>query len=190
MKFSNSVKSVLLVTGLALSSSVFAAVESGKYAIDSVHSSVIFIVDHLGYTNMAGRFNDVSGDVAVSNNKAEIAFEIKSASIDTNHQKRDDHLRSPDFFNAKQFPTITFKSVPTDVESGSTLKGEMVMLGEKKAVEFELTKGKEGKDPWGLYRVGYTAVGKIKRSDFGMNFMQGGLGDEIQVKVFIEAVKQ
>lgn len=182
-------KNAVLAVALIVSGQTF-AVDNGDYAIDSVHTTVAFTVDHLGYTSMLGRFNDVSGEVTVKQGKADIEFTIKSASIDTNHEKRDVHLRSPDFFNVKQYPVITFDTENLQLQESGKLKGTLTMLGQSKTIEFDLTQGKAGQDPWGLYRVGYTATGIIKRSDFGMNFMQGGLGDDISFKIFIEAVKQ
>jgi polyisoprenoid-binding protein YceI len=70
------------------------------------------------------------------------------------------------------------------------MEGTLKLLGVSKPITLHISKGKEGTDPWGLYRAGYSATGVIKRSDYGMNFMQGGLGDEISVKINIEAIKQ
>ena len=173
-------------------SSVCAAPAAGTYAIDPAHTTVYFSIDHLGYTSMMGRFNELSGAIVVDD-KGQSASEITiaAASVDTNHGKRDDHLRSPDFFNAKQFPEIRFTSeVDLNNEDTSSVDGELKLLGVTKPVVFELIKGKDAKDPWGLSRIGYTATSTFKRSDYGMNFMQGGLGDDITVTIFIEAVKQ
>lgn len=162
-----------------------------KFAIDAAHSSVNFSVSHMGYAEMTGRFNKLSGNVEVTQSGiATINIDIDSASVDTNHEKRDTHLRSPDFFNAKQFPRITLNSDIDLTEKTKTLVGEVSMLGKTRTVNFLVEKGKEGKDPWGLHRIGYTAQATIKRSDFGMNFMQGGIGDDIVVNVNIEAVQQ
>ncbi len=181
----------LIVGFFALTAlNAFSVPKTGIYEIDKVHSNVIFSVDHLGYTKVLGRFNEFEGEVSIGQKKSTLKVEIKAASLDTNHVKRDDHLRSPDFFNVKQFPKILFKSESNSFSDGEKLTGTLELLGVKKDVTFILEKGNEGKDPWGLYRVGYIATGTVKRSDFGMNFMQGGLGDEIKVSVFIEAVKQ
>lgn len=192
------IQSVILTAGLALASSqaVFAKSSTpadGSYAIDTSHTSVTFSVDHMGYSKVMGRFNELEGSLNVADKKSSsLDVVIKSASVDTNHDKRDDHLRSPDFFNVKQFPTITFSSPVTlkGSEKTAKLKGELELLGVKKPVELTLTKGNEGKDPWGLYRIGYVATTTIKRSEFGMNFMQGGIGDEIDITINFEAVKQ
>lgn len=191
-------QSLILTAGLALASShvVFAKSSTpaeGNYSIDTSHTSVTFSVDHMGYSKVMGRFNELEGSLNVADKKSSnLDVIIKSASVDTNHGKRDDHLRSPDFFNVKQFPTITFSS-PLSLkgdEKTAKLKGELELLGVKKPVELVLTKGNEGKDPWGLYRIGYEATTTIKRSDFGMNFMQGGIGDEIDITINFEAIKQ
>ena len=184
-------KKFALAAGLmfAVCQMAFAAPSTGKYAIDAAHSSVTFSIDHLGYTKVSGRFNELEGQINVDGKKKSmIDVKIKAASIDTNHDKRDDHLRSPDFFNVKQFPTITFKS-PLKMKKGK-LHGELELIGVTKPVVLALVEGKEGKDPWGLYRVGYSASTTIKRSEFGMDFMLGGLADDIEVTINIEAVKQ
>jgi polyisoprenoid-binding protein YceI len=164
----------------------------GKYIIDQQHSGITFEVNHLGYTDVVGRFNNISGDFNISTDQSSLNIAIQSASIDTNHDKRDDHLRSPDFFNAKQFPVISFSSSLEieDSNGQSFIEGTLELLGVSKPIKLNIKKGKEGKDPWGLYRTGYSATGVIKRSEYGMNFMQGGLGDDIHIKMNIEAVKQ
>lgn len=190
--------SLIFTAAVALATSNIALAKSsapadGEYAIDTSHTSVTFRVDHMGYSKVMGRFNELEGSLNVADKKSSnLDVVIKSASIDTNHGKRDDHLRSPDFFNVKQFPTITFSSPLTlkGSEKSAKLQGELELLGVKKPVELTLTKGNEGKDPWGLYRIGYVATTTIKRSDFGMDFMQGGIGDEIDITINFEAIKQ
>ncbi len=190
--------SILLTAGALATSVSHNALSSeltspGEYAIDQAHSGVTFEVDHLGFTKVVGRFNDINGNFTVATDKpSSLNVTIQSASIDTNHDKRDDHLRGPDFFNAKQFPTITFSS-PLDIKTvggKAVIEGNLTLLGVSKPIVLNIEKGKEGNDPWGLYRAGYSATAAIKRSDYGMNFMQGGLGDDIQVTINVEAVKQ
>lgn len=185
-----------LITALALTSLAnfsFAAIAPGSYVIDSAHTSVNFSVDHMGYTKLSGRFNDISGNIEISNkNSSSLSVIITTASIDTNHSKRDEHLRSPDFFNSKQFPEIKFFSPLSSKKNheNGKIMGEIEILGVTKPVELTLVKGNEGKDPWGLYRIGYTASTVIKRSDFGMNFMQGGVGDDITLVIQVEATRK
>ncbi|MEW6990838.1 YceI family protein [Colwelliaceae bacterium 6441] len=176
-----------LITLAAMSTSAIANSSPKAFMIDAAHSSVNFSVNHLGFSDLAGRFNNVQGKVNINEQgQTSIKITIDAASIDTNHDKRDVHLKSPDFFNVKQFPEISFSS---DFSAkNATLSGEVTLLGKTKKVNFELTKGKEGTDPWGGYRVGYVAKSTIKRSDFGMDFMQGGIGDNVVLLVNIEAV--
>ncbi len=181
-----------IIALLTLSSSLAASEASpipdkGQYKIDPNHSSISFQVNHLGYADISGRFNTFEGQIKVGK-KNTVELSIDSKSIDTNHDKRDTHLRSPDFFNAKQFPEISFSSMLK--KSDKNLQGTLTILGKQKTIALQLAKGKEGLDPWGMHRVGYTVTGSFKRSDFGMNFMQGGIGDDVNVNIQIEAIKQ
>jgi polyisoprenoid-binding protein YceI len=165
----------------------------GTYIIDKNHSGITFEINHLGYTNVIGRFNKISGNFIVKKDEASsLNVSVESASVDTNNDKRDAHIRSPDFFNAKQFPTIEFSSPLTIVKTNgqTTMRGTLKLLGVSKPITLNISKGKEGTDPWGFHRAGYSAKGVIKRSEYGMNFMQGGLSDEISVNINIEAIKQ
>jgi polyisoprenoid-binding protein YceI len=178
------------IATLALSSVALAQPKQGQYVIDTDHSAVHFAVDHMGFTKIAGRFNQFEGAVDVAKNgSSTLDVKIKTASVDTNHEKRDEHLRSPDFFNAKQFPEIRIEG-PVELKEGASIDAQVELLGVSKPVTFTLTKGNEGEDPWGMYRVGYTATAVLKRSDYGMDFMLGGIGDEIQITAYIEAIQK
>lgn len=185
----NLIKSAIAVTTLSLSSFVVA----DDYQIDQTHTTVQFIAGHLGISHTVGRFNDFSGSYEMNDNPAtnRVEFVIQTASIDTNHGKRDDHLRSPDFFNAKEFPTITFKSTGYEGsnEQGQ-LTGEMTMLGKTRTVTFDVIKVGEGKDPWGGYRHGANASTVIDRTDFGMDYFVPGVPAEVQINLFIEGIRQ
>ena len=123
--------------------------------------------------------------------KSSVDLTIPVESVDTKNEKRDQHLKSADFFNAKQFPVMTFKS--TKVEgSGDTYKvtGDLTLHGVTKPLTLEIKKGGEAKGMEGEIRGGGETKFAIKRSDYGMNFMQGPLGDEINIVVSLEGVKQ
>lgn len=193
MSRSNLKMLIVTTTLLALPTWADLLPNAGNYAIDASHTSVNFRVDHMGYSKILGRFGDVSGTLAVSEQgSGKLNVIINTASVDTNHDKRDDHLRSPDFFNAKQFPEITFTSALKI--NGNTekqqLNGEVEILGVKRPVLLTVQKGKEGNDPWGLYRIGYSASTILKRSEFGMDFMSGGIGDAVEIEIQLEAIKQ
>jgi polyisoprenoid-binding protein YceI len=164
------------------------------FKIDPVHSSIVFSIKHLGVTDFYGRFNDVSGKVVFDKaepSKSSVEVTIPVESIDTHNEKRDQHLKSPDFFNAKQFPTIVFKSKSVE-GTGDTYKatGDLTLHGVTKPMTLEIKRGEDGKGMEGEIRGGGEARFTIKRSDFGMNFMQGGLGDQVTVLLSLEGVKQ
>src|SRR5437879_3709531 len=126
----------VLVTLLAVGPSA----RADEYVLDEAHSGVNFKISHIGLSWTFGRFKEVSGSCtldAAAPAKSAFNLTIKADSIDTNNQKRDDHLKSPDFFNATQFPTITFKSTAVKpVEGGLEVTGDFTMHGVTKAVTF------------------------------------------------------
>jgi len=175
-------------------SSLGVTVYADTFKLDPVHSSVIFSIRHLGITNFYGRFNDVSGTVVFDKadpSKSSVEVTVPVESVDTNNEKRDQHLKSPDFFNAKQFPMIIFKSKTVEA-SGDSYKvtGELTLHGVTKPLTLEIKKGAEAKGMEGEIRGGGETRLTIKRSDFGMNFMQGPLGDDVTVYLSMEGVKQ
>lgn len=175
-------------------SSLGVTVYADTFKIDPVHSSVIFSIKHLGVTDFYGRFNDVSGTVVFDKadpSKSSVEVTVPVESVDTNNEKRDQHLKSPDFFNAKQFPMIIFKSKTVET-SGDTYKvtGELTLHGVTKPVTLDIKKVSEAKGMEGEIRGGGQTRFTIKRSDFGMNFMQGALGDDVTVFLSLEGIKE
>jgi polyisoprenoid-binding protein YceI len=169
------------------------------FAIDANHTNIYFVVDHLGYSKMLGQFQEFDGsftfdkdDVAAS----KVSVTIKTASVDTDHRKRDDHLRSPDFFNAVEFPEITFvstKAEKTGAKSGR-ITGDFTMMGVTRPVVLEVTFNKLAPHPLPFYKgvlvAGFSASTTIRRSDFGMKYGTPNLGDEITVRLEVEAHKK
>lgn len=173
----------------------FFAEAADRYEIDPAHSTLIFKVKHLNTSYFYGRFNEISGGItADANNPANSAISatVKAESLDTNNQKRDKHLRSPDFFNVKQFPEIKFKSEGMEqLSDGSFMvSGKLFLHGIEKPLQIKMEKTGEGKDPWGNYRMGFQTSFKIKRSDYGMKYMLDGIGDEVEVFLGIEAIRK
>ena len=176
---------------LALSLPLAAA---DTYSVDVTHSAALFSVTHLGISNTHGRFNAIDGTLtwdAADVSKSAISIVIKTESVDSNAEKRDQHLRSPDFFNAKQFPTLTFTSSSfTKVDDSTyTVVGEAELVGNKKPLTVTVKKIGEGKDPWGGYRIGFETSFVLKRSDFGIKGVPG-VGDDVNVTFAIEGVKK
>ena len=185
----------ILSSGLLFSQSTLAdPAQPGRYAIDAAHTAVLFSINHLGYSDLNGRFNNVEGEFDLNpKGKSKLEIRIKTASIDSNHKKRDEHLRSPDFFNARQYPLITFTSTQVKYNSKGepvSISGNLKLHGKTRPLTLTVQAKRAAKDPWGNYRSGYAATASLKRSDFGMNYMQGGIGDEVKLKIDMEALRQ
>ncbi len=188
--------SAALLTATGLSHRALAA---ETFKIDPAHAVAIFRAMHLGYAHVFGRFNDISGEIELDRDnltRSTVKVRIQTASVDTNHLKRDDHLRSPDFFNAKEFPEMTFvsdKIVQTSDNTG-TLHGHLTLLGITKRVTLDVTLNKIAPNPLPGYNnvltAGLSGRTTIKRSDFGMNYALQGIGDEIDIWLEFEAQKQ
>ena len=122
---------------------------------------------------------------------AKASFEIDAASVDSNHEARDKHLRSPDFLDVKQYPKMTFVSTGYEgTKDKGVLKGTLTLHGVSKDVAFDLVHIGEGKDPWGGYRSGFNATTTIKRSEFGVNYMVPNIPDEMTINLFVEGVRK
>ncbi len=182
---------LLAATSAALISTAALAED---YKIDPAHSAVVFETGHLGISRLPGNFNEFSGAYSWSDsNPAEnsVEIEIQVDSIDTNHVDRDKHLRSPDFFNAKQYPTITFTSTGYEgnAEEG-VLTGELTMHGVTKEITMDVVKTGEGEDPWGGYRQGFVGTAELMRSDFGIDYFIPGVADATELTIYIEGIRQ
>ena len=185
-------KAPKFILAVLLSSAGLSA-HADTFKIDPVHSSIVFSIKYL-VSDFYGRFNDLSGQVVFDKAdpaKSSVELTIPVESIDTHYAKRDQHLKSPDFFNAKQFPAIVFKSKSIE-GSGENYKvtGDLNLHGVTKPLTLEIKRGPDGNGPEGEIRGGGETRFTIKRSDFGMNFMQGALGDEVTVLLILQGVKQ
>jgi polyisoprenoid-binding protein YceI len=165
------------------------------FQIDPVHSYVNFRVKHMNAGYSYGRFNQFSGSFVIDEKnlaRSSVQFEIDAASVDTNNQKRDDHLRSPDFFNVRQFPKITFKSTSVRKINNTTaeIKGNLTLRGVTKPITSTVVLTGRAKNQRGSTVAGFEITFALKRSDFGMSFMQNMLGDEVRVTVSVEGVQR
>jgi len=182
-----------LLPGVLFAAFVAAPARADEYAVDPVHSGVTFRIGHLGLSSVPGRFNEISGGFTLDPDPAKCSFtlNIKVDSIDTNNKQRDDHLRGPDFFNAKQFPALTFKSTAVkEVKQGYEVTGELKMHGETRPVTFVLLGGKKAEFPKGVQRTGFTTELTLKRSEFGMDKFGDMLSDEVSIAVGLEGTKK
>ncbi len=160
------VLAALAVLGLGIAAS------GDDYTIDTAHSGVVFKISHSDLNWVYGRFNQFSGDFVIDPSdpsKSSFTMTIKPESVDTNNAKRDGHLRSPDFFNSRQFPAMKFTSTSVKpIEGGLEVTGDLTMHGETKPVTFNLMGGKTAATKGGQ-RTGYTAEFKLKALRFRNN---------------------
>jgi polyisoprenoid-binding protein YceI len=188
------------VIGLAAASAasltpVAAEAAAETFVIDPVHTNIVFVTSHLGFSRMIGQFQAFSGeftfdDQAVKNSAVSVT--IQTASVDTDDQARDDHLRSPDFFNAAEFPEMTFASTAIERTGDKTGKitGDLTLLGVTKPVTLDVTFNQRAPHPLPQYNgvevAGFSAATTIKRSDFGMSTFVPAIGDEIEIILEVE----
>lgn len=190
--------SVLMMTvalGMGVCSVVGSAMAADNYDYDLVHSSVSFKARHLDISWIHGRFNEVSGKVSLDREhpeKSTFELSIKADSVDTANKARDEHLRQPDYFDTKQFPTIDFKSTGVKATKGGyEVTGDFTMHGVTKKITFSLEGGKEIVDSRSIKRVGFSTELKIKRSDFGFDKSGiGPIGDEAIVLIDFEGTRK
>jgi polyisoprenoid-binding protein YceI len=193
-KTNNMISSKLILAAILCSLGFgLSAYGSDSFKIDPVHSSVIFSAKHNGISDFYGIFKEISGTVAfdaADPSKSSVELTVPVESLDTRTEKRDQHLKSPDFFNAKQFPTLTFKSTKVEA-SGDTYKvsGDLTIHGVTKPITVDFTKGPETKGGKEIRGGGETRF-TIKRSDYDMKFMIGPVGDDVHIIVSLEGVKQ
>jgi polyisoprenoid-binding protein YceI len=176
------------------------ATATETWAIDASHSTAEFSVRHLMLAKVRGGFSELKGTIVTPagvNAPEKVSAEIAVASIHTRNEDRDNHLRSADFFDAEQHPTISFESTAVHQHDGEIeIEGNLTMRGITKKVLLEVEFEGRGKDPWGGDRIAYSAVTKIDRKEFGLVWNQtldaGGVavGDEVKIDLQIEAVKQ
>lgn len=185
-------KLVLFVVACVITSSVFAQ----TWTLDNAHSSVKFSITHMVVSETEGNFKKFNAEVAATKadfSDLKVSFTIQTASINTDNEKRDEHLRAEDFFNAEKYPEINFTSSKVLIKGKDmTITGTLTMHGVSKTVTFTGKYNGTVKDPWGLQRAGFKLVTNIKRSDFNLTWNktldQGGLAlsDEVQITVNIE----
>lgn len=170
-----------------------------KFKIDDTHTNIVFFVNHLGYSQMIGQFNEFSGSFDFDQSditKSKVDLTIKSASVDTDHEARDKHLRSPDFLNSDEFPEITFKSTKVEKTGEKTGKitGDMTVLGKTLPLTMDVTFNKMAPHPIPSYNgvivAGFSARAKLNRIDYGMTFAKGGIGNVLDLFIEVEGLKQ
>jgi len=174
---------------------------TSTWTIDPTHSIAEFAVKHLVITTVKGRFRDLEGTIEIDEAQPEnssVEAKIAVASVDTNVEDRDKHLRSDDFFNAEQFPYLTFRSTRIERlgEERFKLIGELTIRDVTKEVDLDGEYEGQIADPWGNQRAAFTATTQISRKEFGIRWNQaletGGavVGDNVKITLHLEAVRQ
>lgn len=179
-----------------LSGAAFSAQAADTYKLDPTHTSVIFIVNHLGFSNFQGRFGGATGELTLDRenpSESSATIKIDLNQIDSGVEALDNHMKTADFFNVEAFPTATFTS--TDIElvgdSAAKVTGDLSFLGETKPLVLDVTLMGDGKHPMtGDETVGFAATGTVTRSDYGMDYLVGGVGDEVELQISSEFLKQ
>ncbi|MCL6598183.1 MAG: YceI family protein [Alicyclobacillus macrosporangiidus] len=172
-----------------------------QWKIDPAHSSVDFSIKHMVISRVKGTFHTFDAVIEADPEDlttARIEFTVDVASVDTRNEDRDNHLRSADFFDAENYPKMTFKAtrIVKKSEGEYEVTGDLTIRGVTRPETFLVTYEGQGKDPWGGIRAGFSANGTINRSDYGLKWNAaletGGVlvGDQVQVSLEIQAVKQ
>lgn len=180
--------------------SIAAPATTAPWQIDTAHTEVEFSARHLMISNVKGRFSNPAGSVTVDPKRPsvlDLEVTIPVATIDTRNEQRDTHLRSADFFDAENFPTITFKGkrVDGDLKGEFKLSGDLTIRGVTRQIVLDVTSEGAGDDPWGNERLGFSATGKVDRKDFGLVWNQlletGGVavGDTIKIVINTELMR-
>lgn len=189
-----SIKIALFALGLVPALLFSGSVQAAKYAIDPTHSFIEFRILHLGYSVLKGRFNTVRGTFHYDENNpgaASISVEVETASVDSNHAKRDKHLRGADFLEVEKYPLATFKSTSFREQGrAGILTGDLTLHGVTQRVEMPVELIGAGPDPWGGKRRGYQGRLQIKRSDYGISYNLGPASEVMTLELFIEGIQK
>jgi len=172
-------------------------VQAADYLIDEkgAHASINFRVKHLGYSWLTGRFDKFNGTFSHDEAKPEaskVSVFIDAASVNSNHGKRDKHLRGGDFLDVEKFPTATFKSTSITPGADGKLKivGALTLRGVTKDITIDAAKVGGGKDPWGGYRTGFTGTTRLKLADYGITFDLGPASTHVDLELNVEGIRQ
>lgn len=167
-----------------------------RYTFDPVHTQVLFFVSHLGFSNSAGKFLAFDGGFSFDPDSwasSSVDVGIRTASINMDDQKWEKHLRSEDFFNVQKYPVMGFKSTKVEQtgERQALIHGDLTLLGVTRPVTLEATFNKAGVHPKSKqYVAGFSARTVVKRSEFGMNYGVPMLGDDVEVRLEVEGIRQ
>jgi polyisoprenoid-binding protein YceI len=198
-------KTTIVWAAIAASSPLLmstAHAQAARYELDPDHTTVAFLVDHIGYAKVLGMFRSARGsyrfDEATAT-LAEVRIEVETASVFSNQRKRDDHLKGPDFLNSGEFPKMVFTATSVRRTGDKTfdISGRLELLGKSQPLTLQATWNKSAESPLGgplgkPYVMGVSARGSFKRSAYGMNYAvaNGWVGDEVPLIIEFEAIRK
>jgi polyisoprenoid-binding protein YceI len=169
-----------------------------KWVLDPTHSEVNFKVKHLMITNVTGSFGNLNGSIESDDDNfsnAAVTFSADTNTVSTNNNDRDNHLKSPDFFDAAQFPVLSFEATGYNAAS-EKVNGNLTIKGVTKPVTLDVEYNGVNKDPWGNEKAGFSLSGKINRKDWGLNWNAaletGGMlvSEDVRLNAEVQFVKQ
>jgi len=173
---------------------------TGTFALDRSHTEVGFVARHLMVSKVRGRFTDFEGTIVVADDPSASSVEvtIQAASVNTNDENRDNHVRNNDFLSVEEFPTLSFRSTKVELKPRGDWKvyGDLTVRGVTRPVVLDVEFEGVIQDPWGNQRLGFTASGEIDRNDFGVSFNAaletGGfvVSPKVKLEIEAEAVRQ
>jgi polyisoprenoid-binding protein YceI len=185
---------------MSTSTPVPTIVPTGTWNVDPVHSTVGFAVKHMGIATVRGEFREFEGKLEVGDDlsTSKAYGKVKATSVETGEAQRDDHLRSPDFFDADQYPELSFESTRIEKldDEEFRITGNLTIHGITNEIVLHADYQGTDVDPWGNERVGLEVTGQLSRADYGMKFNQalgsGNMlvGDKVKLELDISAVKQ
>jgi polyisoprenoid-binding protein YceI len=173
-----------------------AAAGADRYVFDKTHTQILFFVDHLGFSRSQGEFHDYDGGFVFDPDnwsRSSVQVAIRTASIDMDDYAWDKHLRSKDFFNVSEYPSMTFRGTRLEQTGERTgqLHGELTLLGVTRPVTLQVTFNKAGVHPLSKkYVAGFSAVAVIHRSDFGMSYALPMVGDKVDLRLEVEGLRR
>ncbi len=167
------------------------------FVLDPEHTSITFFVEHLGYADLAGMFLEASGSFRfdeAARQLSDLRIVVETASVFTNHERRDGHLRSADFLDVEAFPEMVFvgRTIEPTGERSGRLTGDLTLRGVTRPLTLEISLNKAGRYPFldEHYALGIDARGTLRRSEFGMTYGGEWVGDEIRLVLGFEAIRQ
>jgi len=184
----------IMFIGLVLAAGVVHAA-ADKYKVDKDHAQVLFVSNHLGFSKTYGWFTKVEGDFEIDEanpSASKVDLNIVANSLTTAVEKKDQHLKSPDFLDTKQFPKVTFKSETVKKVDDKTyeIKGKLTLHGKTNTEIMKFERMKTGEDPWKNIRTGGEGKMTIKRSDYGIKYMMDGIPDQVEIIASLEGIKE